>query len=167
MQSVKNQENTRRRGKVDFELSYATPQDINAIEGLLYPHYFNESHYSNMTYDSAQTKETIASWLTETCILARVNGRVVGILSMYFMRSYYKELEGDVIIFYVLPEYRGTGVARGLVAALDAISKEKGAAIVYTSSGSGIGETNNKLYANLFKKFGFEELGTELIKKNG
>lgn len=156
-----------KREKVNFELCFATFDDVDAIEALLYPNYFNESHYSDLTYDPLQTKATIASWIPETVILAKLDGKIIGILAMYFMNSYYKEKEGDVVIFYVLPEYRGTGVSRALVAALDKVSKEVGAKVVYTSSGSGMGENNNKLYANLYKKFEFKELGTELIKKYG
>lgn len=155
-----------KKGKVQFDLSFATYADIEDIENLLYPHYFEESTYSDLTYDPEMTRKTITSWIPETCILARVDGVLVGVLAMYFTRTYYKEYEGDVVIFYVHPDYRGAGVGRGLVNALKEVSDKLGAAVVYTSSGSGMGEENNKLYTNLFKKVGFEELGTELIRKN-
>lgn len=152
--------------RVNFDLSFATYADLGDIENLIYPHYFDESAYSDLTYDPEMARQTILQWIPETCVLARVDGNLVGILAMYFTRTYYKETEGDVVIFYVLPEYRGTGVARGLVYALKKISDKQKAAIVYTSSGSGMKGNNNKLYANLFKKVGFKELGTELIRKN-
>lgn len=152
--------------KADFTLSFATYQDVHEIEPFLYE-YFKESGYSDgLTYDADTTKATIAQWIPQICVLARVDGQLAGIFAMYFTHTYYKEPECDVIIFYVSPEYRGTGVSRGLVNALTAISDKNGAAVIYTSSASGISSKNNKMYANLFTKFGFEDLGTELIRKN-
>lgn len=148
-----------------FNLSFATFDDVNKIEQFLYS-YFEESMYSCLTYDPLITRQTIMQWIPETCILAKVDDKIAGIVAAYFTRTYYKEIEGDVVIFYVHPDYRGTPIARSLVNALTMIADKNSAAIVYTSSGSGIGSQNNKLYGNLFKKFGFQELGTELIRKN-
>ena len=155
-----------KRKLADFDLSFATFDDVDSIQNMLYPAYFEESTYSGLTYDPEMSKKTIASWIPETCIIAKVDGEIVGIVAAYFVRTYYKQKEGDVVIFYTRPDYRGTGVARGLVNALKEIGDKVGAAVIYTSSGSGMGGNNNKLYANLFKKVGFEELGTELIRKN-
>lgn len=153
------------RKKAEFDLSFATFNEVNEIEALLYP-YFQESTYSGLTYDSEAAKQTILHWIPEVCVLARVNGELVGIVSMYFINTFYKEPECDVVMFYVKPEYRGSGVARGLVNAITMIADRNKAGIIYTSSGSGIGKENNNLYANLFKKFGFKDLGTELIRIN-
>lgn len=150
---------------VKFSLSFATFEDVDAIENLLYP-YFEESTYSGLTYDPLATKHTIAQWIPEVCILAKVDGEIVGITAFYFLNTFYKEPECDVVMFYIKPEYRGTGISRGLVNALTTIADQNQAGIIYTSSGSGMGGKNNDLYANLFKKFGFQELGTELIRKN-
>lgn len=155
-----------KKSKLGFDLTFATYDDVQDIIDLLYPSYFEESGYSKLTYDPDMTRQTVIRWIPETVILARVEGKLVGVLSMYLARTYYKEIEGDIVIFYVHPDYRGTGVARGLVNAMDSLTKKNNVSIIYTSSGSGMKGNNNNLYANLFKKFGFEELGSELIKKN-
>lgn len=149
-----------------FNLRFANYYDVNAIVDLLHPNYFEESQYKGLTFDLENCQKTVAEWITEYCAIAEMDGKVVGVVAFYFLNSYYKEKEGDIIIFYVHPDYRGTGVARALVGIVEKISKELDAAVVYTTSGSGMGRKNDKLYSNLFKKFGFEELGTELIWKN-
>lgn len=155
-----------KRKHVEFDLSFATYADVDDIVNILYPGYFEESTYSDLTYDPEMTKRTVIDWISEPCVIARVDGKLAGIVAMYFVRTFYKETECDVIMFYVAPEYRGTGVARGLVNALTMISDKEGAAIIYTTSGSGMTGSNNKMYTNLFSKFGFKGLGTELIRVN-
>lgn len=154
------------RKKTEFDLSFATFADIDDVLDLLYPAYFEESTYADLEYDPQMAKETVISWLQGAFVLARVDGELAGVASMYFTRTFYKQIEGDVVMFYVHPDYRGTGIGRSLAGAIDAISQKNNAAVVYTTSGSGMKNKNNSTYINLFKKFGFKPLGTELIKKN-
>lgn len=151
---------------VEFDLSFATHDDLNDILDLLYPSYFDESVYSGLEYDPIATRRTVESWLDEIVILARVDGQLAGIVSMYFIQTFYKQAECDVVMFYVRPDYRGTGVARSLVNAIVMMADKNKAAVVYTTSGSGMNGNNNQLYINLFKKFGFKDLGAELIRIN-
>lgn len=155
-----------KKEKMDFDLSFATYSDVDDIQKLIEP-YHKESRYSGLTYDPIMTRHTITQWIPETCVLARVDGKAVGVFAMYFFRTYHKEPEADVVLFYIDPEYRGTGVSRLLVNALTMIADKKNVAVIYVSSGSGISHENDKMFSNLFGKFGFEKLGTELVRKNG
>lgn len=149
---------------IEFSLHIARPEDVSAIQSLMYPGYFQESTYSGLTYDHDQTRAMIENWLHDVCIVAKVEGRIVGVAAMYYVRTFYKEPEADVEMFYVAPEYRGTGISRALVDTLVQNADANRCAVIYTSCASGISEKNNLLYRNLFKKFGFNVLGTELAR---
>lgn len=152
--------------QVEFDLSFATHDDLDDILDLLHSSYFKESVYSALDYDPLAARLTVQNWLDEIVILARVEGKLVGIMSMYFIKTFYKQPECDIIMFYVHPDYRGTGISRALVNAIVMLSDKNNAAVIYTTSASGMDESNDKLYTNLFKKFGFKVLGTELIRIN-
>ena len=151
--------------KIPFTLHLATDNDIDDIQGLLYPHYFEESHYSDLTYSAKHTRRTIEGFISNNCILAKVSGKLCGIISSYFINSYYEEIEADIDLMFVLPECRGTGISRAMVKKILEHADLNGVAIVYTSCASGISDKNEKLYSNLFGKFGFKPLGTELIRR--
>lgn len=153
---------------MNFSIERATREDIPAIKDLLYPTYFNESTYSGLTYDDEATTKMVVGWIESLCFVAKDNrGKVIGIAQGFAFQSFYKELELAIEMFYVLPEWRGTGVARALVSNIVQQADANGVAVVYTSCASGIDSKNNALYKNLYKKFGFDELGTELIRRNG
>lgn len=140
--------------------------DAPLIQDLLYPTYFDESAYSILDYDSDATLKTILSWISEYCFIGKgENGEVVGVIAFYFVNTFYKQKECDVIMFYVHPDYRGSGLSRDFTKILDGVCKELGnVGVAYTTSGSGMEGNNNALYTNLFKKIGFKPLGSELIK---
>lgn len=138
--------------------------DVDGIQGLMYPTYFNESTYSNLEYDPVRTRMTITNWLNNVCFVAKDGDRIAGVFSMWFTQTFYKQIESDVEMFFVHPDYRGTEVARMLVDELVRQSDKVDSAVIYTACASGINDRNNKLYTNLFKKFGFKELGTEVVR---
>lgn len=153
------------KNQTPFSIFQATLDDVNEIEGLLYPHYFYESGYRHLDYDPDATRTMIASWITDGVgIIVRSRGKIVGFASMRFMRTFYKQVEADVDMFFVLPEYRGTGIARALSTTISDIAEKGNAAIVYTSCLSELGDKNNTMYENLWKKLGFRKLGSVMIR---
>lgn len=151
--------------KFHVEVLQASPADVDEVESFLYPGYFNESGYSHLDYDANNCKAMISSWIKDGIgLIIRANGIIVAFASISFMRTFYKQVEADIDMFFVLPEYRGTGVARMLSNALSEIAKEGNAEVVYSSCLSELGEKNNQLYINLWKKLGFRELGTVMVR---
>jgi len=149
-----------------YTLEFAKYKDAQDIQNLLYPDYFEASIYSGLDYDPVSTLQYIYEWISEYCVLARDDaGSIVGILGFYLANTYYKQKECDIVIFYIHPDHRGKGVSRMLVKFLNGFCEKRGdVGVIYTTSGSGMSEKNNMLYTNLFKKEGFEVLGTELIR---
>ena len=142
----------------------ATYKDVNQIQDLMYPTYFEESIYKSSKYDPVRTRMTITEWLGAECYVAKDGDRVAGVFAMFFAYTFYQDLETDVMMFFVHPNYRKTEVARMLLNKLVEVSDNAGSKKIYTSCASGISEKNNQLYMNLFKKFNFEVLGTELLR---
>ena len=149
----------------EYTLSVGTLDDAQDIQNLLYPSYFEETAYKGMTYNADNTRNQVLSWLEDLCFIARAEGKVVGVAVTRLLRTFYDEIEADVDMFVVHKDYRGTGVARDLVNAVVANAEANNAKVIYTSCLSGLGETNDKLYQNLYKKFGFEPLGTVMIRR--
>lgn len=98
-------------------------------------------------------------------VLLAVDGEnIAGILIAYASKSFYKHPDMDVDFFYVGKEYRGTKAARLLVAEIVKIAKQQNITMLYCGCHSNMadGGLNDKLYVNLFRKFGFEVTGTNL-----
>ena len=152
-----------------YTIELASANDKEAIQGLLYPHYFKESVYKELTYDADATGNMIDDWLNNSAtLLVKKNNNVVGIAAMSLCKSYYKEIECDVEMYFILKEHRGTGASRLLCEAIVNIADANNAKIIYSSCLSGIDEKNNNLFINLWKKYGFKTLGTVMIRgQNG
>ena len=151
--------------KTPFSVFQATLANVDEIEGLLYPHYFEESGYSHLDYSPENCKTMIASWINDgIAYIIRSKGKIVAFGTLAFMKSFYEQIEADVDMFFVLPEYRATGIARVLADTLSRTAEMNGAKVMYTSCLSGIGTQNNSMYVNLWKKFGFRPLGTVMVR---
>lgn len=149
---------------MNLNLSVATIYDIEPIEELL-KEYMAESTYNGLTYCKDGTVNMILSWLNEGFFFIVKDGeKVVGLAVMALMKTFYKELEADVDMFFIHPDYRGTGASRMLVDNIVQNAEANNCKVIYTACLSGISDKNNKLYKNLWGKFGFRELGTVLIR---
>jgi len=150
----------------DYTIDFAGMDDIKGIYNLLYPGYFEESIYKDLTFDPQATIEFIHEYIRNYCFIAKNDkGEVVGVVAFGIEKTYYKEKECDVVMFYIRPDYRKTGLSRRLVEAIVKTAEILGdVGVIYTSCGSGLEGDNDKLYANLYKKYGFKELGTELVR---
>lgn len=150
-----------------FTFERAGKADVAAIQAFLLENYFPESVYSGVfDYDAAATAQYISGWTDEICVIAYDGEQIVGVFAMYLARTYYRQPEADIILFYVAPSHRGTGLSREMVQLIVGIADKAGARAIYTDSASGMECKNNALYTNLFKKFGFQVLGTELARFN-
>lgn len=149
---------------MEYTVQIANEADLDGIQDLLYPGYFQESTYNKLTYDHESTRGVIKNWLENVCFVGKSGDEIVAVVSMYYLRSFYKEPEADIEMFYIRPDFRGTGLSRDLVNCIVQNADANGCKVIYTGCASGINRKNDSLYANLFKKFGFSVLGTELAR---
>ena len=99
-----------------------------------------------------------------TTLLSITDRSISGILIAYENYSFYDDSEMDIDFYYIPKEYRGSGVSRELIKAIKNIAIKRKIGIMYCGCHSNMadGGKNNNLFVNLFKKYGFEETGTNL-----
>lgn len=88
------------------------------------------------------------------------NGGLHGVSIIVKGRSFFKGAEADVDFMYVSPEDRGTASGRLLVEAMRKWYHDNDITILYGGCATFLGGINNAKYVNLYKKFGFKELGS-------
>ncbi len=93
------------------------------------------------------------------------DGIITGVILGSVEQDCCRELCAYVIKMYVEVEFRGLGTARALVEAFQDEAKKLGASIIFASSTAGMGDRVEKLYVNLFGRYGFATLGRVLYKE--
>jgi len=96
--------------------------------------------------------------------IAESDKGLLGVMILLFSSSFFKGEECDVEFFYVAQNARGTGVSRALVEKCVEIKKDRGLNIIYAGCHSSFDDSgkNDKMFKNLFMKYGFEVTGTNL-----
>jgi N-acetylglutamate synthase-like GNAT family acetyltransferase len=143
----------------------ATIDDLNSICEFLRP-YHDESVYSGFTYDDLQSRIYMCEMITgeNSRVIIVEHGFITGLAVLSFRKSFFKELEADISMFYIGKEYRGTGVSRVLVDACTNLAKSLGAHIIRADNVSGLDKKNDAYWTNLFSKFGYQKLGTTVVR---
>lgn len=90
----------------------------------------------------------------------------VGYVSLYAGREYTKRPIGEIEKFYVIPEFRGLGVARMLAKKAGEQFKAWGTVRDYAMASSGVPGAH-QLFANVFAREGFRKTGTISMRDNG
>lgn len=142
-------------------IRYATDDDIDAVE-LLCREFAEQSMYGKvMTYSKENALECIKNW--SSILVAEIDGKLVGFGSIVIATEFFNEREADIDKFYVQPKYRGTGIARMLAESLVKLAIANDARVIYALCGSGINEKNDKMFENLWKKFGLKKTGCLMV----
>lgn len=90
----------------------------------------------------------------------------LGFVTIYAHNDYTVELMGEMLHFYVLPDARGTGVARALAAAASARFDSWCVAKSYVEAAPEIPDLKAlQTFANLWGKYGFRQAGIILTKE--
>ena len=139
----------------------ATENDIIAIEKLCFEFASNSMYGKVMKYSSEKAFECIKSW--DIIYVADIDNKLVGFGSLVIATEFFDEKEADVNKFYVQPEYRGTGIARQLAECLVKCAIANNARVIYALCGSGIDDKNDKLFENLWKKYGLKKTGCLMV----
>lgn len=131
--------------------------------------FYDESNFHKYTFDRDKLIETINTFFTEAvhCRIAFAGDAPVGFMAWTYERYWTKESTGHLFLFYVDKAARGTDAARALVHELDLCTKRADVVALYVASTGGFSDNlkNEALFTNLFKKFGFKDMGRVLIKE--
>lgn len=139
---------------------------LAAVQALLELKYAAESSMTKrLTYSETATRNT----LNYICSTEGVRGEVVmidnivaGFAAYTVDQIWFEECQAYIDMFFIHPEARASGASRLLVEACIKGCKSLGASVIDTGCESEINTLNDKLYRNLFAKFGFKEIGTAL-----
>lgn len=137
------------------------PGDDPAAAIVLLQRFFREEGFDTPDEVVAANARRMLGIDTCAIVLAEAAGEVIGVstVSMEFGIEYGWTAEmGDL---YILPEWRGRGVARALVAAVEDYLLEKGAS-GYQVTVTPMGEGHHGLRA-FYKALGFAEEGREIL----
>jgi GNAT superfamily N-acetyltransferase len=138
---------------------------------LLAERFWRESNFQTqgLTLRSDFWKGTVANHIgleDTAAFAARLDGKIVGYVLIYYQTDFTFEPIGEMFQFYVIPEMRGSGVARALVQAADDQYKAWGCVRAYCEASPGISHKDHLgLFRNLWGKFGFKETGITLMKE--
>lgn len=149
----------------NFIIEDATPKDILDIEDLLYPTHHEQSFFNDLEYDPVSARKYARHWMDHECVIEKDGEQIIGVAHAEYFRTYFTKDEASIEIFYVDPNYRKTSASRELLNALLTRLELRDVCIIHANCASGVEGDNNTLFVNLFKKYGFEILGTNLTKK--
>lgn len=151
-----------------YTVMQATLDDADEIFEVIKTQHIPNTAYKGFTIDKDLAMETIREYIEGTALIAKnEKNAIIAIASVYGIQTFFKEKEVEVTFFFVSPEWRGSGLSRDLLQVIVHSADAFGAAVIRASCLSGISPRNNALFVNLFKKFGFMELGTEMARVNG
>lgn len=155
---------------MDIEIFNADEKNLEEMFALARDFWFESNfHSSGLTISEYSWKDTVRTHigLDDTAgICARVDGKIVGYVLIYYQTDYTVERIGEMFQFYVVPEFRGTLVARKLVDAAVKQYEEWGCARAYCEASPGISMRDHlALFRNLWAKYGYEEIGVTLMKE--
>ncbi len=140
------------------------PDDFSSLYDMLRD-YFDESFLTgNSKFSPQNATKFLLSRLTHDYVHgAFIDNILVGCVMTEIEHEFREAPEGYIPIFYVKPECRGTRIARNLVNSAMEICHDNKCATVSTAGMSIFHGNNNKLYDNLFGKFGFEKVSNLLM----
>lgn len=130
--------------------------------------FYMEGAYRDFTFDRDRCIETVRALCDGTleAAMAEWEGIPIGFAAWSYERHCTVEPIGMAFLFYVTNAARGTPAARMLRDHMDKRAGEAGCAAFYIASTAGFNDNgaNQKLFTNLFKKNGFEVVGTFMRK---
>lgn len=97
-------------------------------------------------------------------LIHEAGSEVGGGTILAFNSCYSRDPQGYVQMFYVARAWRGTDVGRRLVAAICDVADARGCRAIFASPNAAIAGPNDRLFINLFAKFGFRPLAPVLIR---
>jgi len=154
-------------GTVEFSL--AAVADATPLAGL-FAVFFDEAGYKDRAIVFSRDKAE--AWLQRVIVNAscphiiardRETGMLVGVTSYSLDDSFCVDPVAVLHTLYVVPGHRRSAIGRVLVGLATEMAKGDGAVAFHAPLASGMGEM--KTLVNLFRRAGFDEIGTIMGRK--
>lgn len=140
----------------------ATVGDVPAILAMA-EHFISESSYG-MAFDREQSTTYLSMLLAHADAVVLVSDDVQAGMIATVACDWCAQPVCYIEKLFLMPGARGTGVARSLVAAAVEFGRQHGCSHVFSTATAGMGAAVEKLYSNLFSKFGFSFCGPVLVR---
>lgn len=140
-----------------MKIRAANRADLNEIKELTLP-WFSESGYK-LTPSLDAVERLFLSNLSDDeviMLVAEHDDKIIAFGVVSIRQIVFKEPQAQIEWFFVLTEYRGTGVGILMAEALRDLSLKKGAAIIIADTHFA---KHARVFANMFKKLGFKQTG--------
>jgi len=136
--------------------------DVNTIFEMILPYAAESWQGRNAEVDYPTIVNSLFNVIGDPTFIKLIvenEGEIVAFACGYTGISWWKEPDGCIDMFYVSKKARGTKAARELVAGMINRFKSAGVGYLYAGAESDVNDKNTRLYENLFKKFGFRDIG--------
>jgi GNAT superfamily N-acetyltransferase len=140
----------------------ATAADVPAILAMVEA-FVRESDYG-MTFDSERSADHLAVLLDHPEVAVFMDDERPAAMIVAIQHAWCVQPECYVEKLFLMPEARGTGVARSLVAAAVEFARQHNCSHIFATATAGMGDIVGRLYTNLFAKFGFQGCGPVLCR---
>jgi GNAT superfamily N-acetyltransferase len=143
----------------------ATPDDIPTLAA--FGRAFAAESGLPGTFSEGASRRTLVNAIADPNWIVLVldeSGEIRGGTILALNACYVEETQAYVQMLYVAPAWRGTDAGRRLVAAICDVVDARNCVSVFASPNAAIGGTNERLFVNLFAKFGFRPLAPVMIR---
>ena len=146
-------------------IRYATKEDIPGLLGLA-ERFISETSFE-ADYDEIAAYKYFSQFIEhmEADIIIYDEGGISGGAMVAFAQEAQKQPFCYIAKFFVDPDSRNLGIGRDLTEAVLAWASLHGCSHVFSTATAGLDERNQRLFVNLMKKYGFEDVGPVLCAK--
>lgn len=147
-----------------------TESDLDAVTLAAEEFYAESDHRGPLTPRPDKYKVMLQKYIGNPFVksfLAFQDGELAGYIHIYCQDDVTDEFIGEMYQFYIRKQFRGTGAARQLVNAADQQFQKWNCFRAYSEVAHGAVSSgiNEKLFCNLWAKFGYVPKGTVLMKE--
>jgi GNAT superfamily N-acetyltransferase len=153
----------------DFIVRRARREDLEAMVDLGASFFGESNRLGGATMSRKNYRASLEPYFDHPLVaafLAERDGQLIGNAYIYAQNDATEEYIGDLYQFYILPEYRGTGVSRALADLADKQYADWKCKSGYLEAAHGMkGERHLKLFENLWGRLGFKKIGIVMMKE--
>lgn len=152
-----------------YEIAFATKGDIDRLVELGSRFYSESNFHKGLTLSTDNFRKLLEEYIGHVhvgAIVAVVDEVIVGYCLVYGQNDFTEEMIGELYQFYVLPEYRSSGIARALAEEAVRLYDVWGCRRAYAEASPGMSDPNHiNLFKNLWGKVGYFQIGVTMMKE--
>lgn len=129
---------------------------------------FTEESSLKLTFDREVANTTFFKYINgenTIFLIYEYDNLITGGIMGVVQRDFHKESSAYITKLYIEKEFRGLSISRYLLEEFEVEASKLGASMIFSSATAGMGERVEKLYSNLFKRYGYQVLGRVLVKE--